>query len=83
MVQPAAPPTPQEVSRKLSIHSPVKPKVSFSARPLVTATKINTFFYWVTILHKYVFFFLFSRFYSWCLVRMLPFLARNPIRIRE
>ena len=27
MAQPAAPPTPQEVSRKLSIHSAVKPKV--------------------------------------------------------
>jgi hypothetical protein len=28
MAQPAAPPTPQEVSRKLSIHAAVKPKVS-------------------------------------------------------
>lgn len=35
MVQPAAPPTPQEVSRKLSIHSPVKPKaVSCSNAPI-------------------------------------------------
>ncbi|KAI0264352.1 hypothetical protein BC834DRAFT_826399 [Gloeopeniophorella convolvens] len=42
MAQPAAPPTPQEVSRKLSIHSAVKPKITPPSTHAISGTESDS-----------------------------------------